>query len=683
MLLTMNDLELANFGEPNNTSDDQKTTYNKQVPKVEEVKCHLKILKAFQVLNDQVVLDHELGEKSWSVFIANATRRFIIFASSLKESFGNDLSAKLMNRIVPPLDICLIWYSSCLNPGHFYDNFARLKFPAFLEMPFPVKSIAQAIDDVTFNFEPSSSEKEQYLQLISPYYFEEPKHYTAYQNHIKNEVNIRCPICLELLAKDIPLLNQYDFGFLKDSFQLVFNLDNCKCPFSKTINHEELAKRKLFRDLQSGELCGFYKGILDSNLSQAELKSAKQQTIQEITMAIEESGIPLLDLSFDKLLNISRKKSMKYTVMSTLKKKTTLQQHIQDLVESIIKTYSKMKLLYLTISKSIPEDDFDLNFIKCSLNLQPYIKKMNQINWLHSPFLEEILSESCIRYSRWFQLAINVGILPNSRKMLTPTLDIDLIWRTDNLLSCSTFEDNGYNILLDAFDEPEHVELDIALTETALRYKQKYQEEYQLCFCNLCVSVRNQQIQKYESWVEQSKSKDSVIRAPPVYQNNGKDAPPDYGNSTKADLPPDYGNAKIPTSTSSSYSSSSECEILTEVGESKSTTQLESLPGYVKALAQPSPPDYGNIAPLTELPDYDRESSQRELPPNYTANALFAVSETFPYYCTNPSSTLATSGASEDNVIGACVCRGDRGCGGGKSVRTAKPMIGASVYSSK
>lgn len=103
----MDEVKLASFGEPINYSssqirlDDQyinqKNISNKQYPTVEEVRCHLKILKAFQLLNDQVVLDHELGEKSWTIFIANASKRFIIFVSSLKESFGNQYCERLDN----------------------------------------------------------------------------------------------------------------------------------------------------------------------------------------------------------------------------------------------------------------------------------------------------------------------------------------------------------------------------------------------------------------------------------------------------------------------------------------------------------------------------------------------------------------------------------------------------------
>lgn len=668
----------------NHHNIDSRILLPKIHPKVEDVVHHLIILKAFQVLKELVISGHELGDSIWTIYVANATRRFIMFVSSLKESFGDDLTPISMEKMIPPLDICLIWYSACLNPSTFYDNFVRFQFLSFLQTPFPLKSISKAINTTTFKYEPSTTQKDLYLHLISPYFFDEPNrlHYTVYKNHIKNQVNIRCPICTEILVKDVVLINEEKWGFLNDGFKITSNLNNCKCNFNNTINHEELAKRKLYKDLQSGEICGVYKSILDSNLSQTQLNAAKQNAKNEIILAIEESGKRLLDLSFDQLLAILRKRSMKYIVMNTLKKKDTFQQHIQELVETIIKTYSEMKLIYLTNTKSLPEDDLDLNFVDCALNLNDFNKKMNQLNWLQSPFLKEILSESCIRYGRWIEIATNfidpnkIGNLTNSKKMLTPTLDIDLIWRTNLLISYSSSQIlfKGYNVFLDTCEDPEQVELDIVLTETALRYKQKYRQDYQLCFCNLCVSVRNRKIEKYESWVEQSKSKDSVIRAPPVYQNStNKDSPPDYGNSTKSDLPPDYGNSKS--------ASSSETELIIDI--EIDTIQVETLPDYDKSLAQTSPPDYGNITSGSELPDYERDSTQRELPPNYTANPLFTISETFPYYCTNPTSTLTTIEANEDNVIGACLCRGDRGCGGGKSVRTAKLLVGASVYSSK
>lgn len=509
-----------------------------------------------------------------------------------------------------------------------------------------------------------------------------------------DKTTIYCPLCEQALISDIPFLNEYKFGLLNDDFSVMVN--SCECTFKSKITHDELAKRKLYRDLKTGQLSGLSKGILLSKLFSVDRIQAKSKIHKEVQLAIDESGESWETISLSKLLDLVNKRSMKFFVLKTLKKSSKIEQPIDGLTEAIINSYSKMKLLY----SPLDHIQLDLNIIEQIKELGVFNKKMKQLNWTKSPFLENICQDSINRYSKWCLMTTEESNSKGKNKISTPTLDIDLIWRTCNLLGFQNVLVNKHNFefLVQPY-EPEQAELDIALTETSLRFKQRFLEEYELCFCNLCVAARHGKISKYETWAERNKE---VIRVPPVY----KDLPPDYGNSTLTDLPPGYGkeiDAEEPKETieigelslqkkhgdaenqetylnehyhdekiyNGNKAEEDDGQLIDEQGKNdgehanddnsdNDTQESELPPGYVNS-GLASPPEYHNP-----------EQDHKELPPDYTANAMFAMSETYPYYCTTSNNM---SRSDDDAVIGACYCRGDRGCGGGKSVRSARIIV--------
>jgi hypothetical protein len=654
-----------------------------RLPYIEEVICHLKLLRAFQALKDEVVNEKSIDvDRSWNEFLVNASRRFIAFVCSLKLRIKTQENHKILVSLsyLPPLDVCLVWYSILMSPGDFYDTFKRLS-ERFMKVPFPLTAIAEAIDNKNFVYQPSFARIQQYLDLVSLYTYNEPINdvYFLSKPNISLSVSIRCPLCDEILVENVKLFTDSDSGFLDNGFTIKKSESSeCTCKIGSTITHSELVKQKFLRDLQSGHLCGLFKAILKTNYQPVDIVSVEEQLCQKISDNIQ--GIDIEELSFAELRDVLNRECMKYVVMNTLKKKAHHKENFEDLISVIMDTYSEMRLIYLTMPKSSVDDSFYIDFLDHVLAQSNFLRKTNQLDWLHSPFVKEILRESCRRYSNWLKLGTSCQKLADTtlgsrdRKILVPTLDIDLIWRSHNLAFYSylsgTIEGSG--TLIDVIEKPEQAELDITFTETGLRYKQKYNEEYSICFCNLCVSVRSKVIPKYESWAEGNKSSTIVINDPPEYPK--QDSPPDYGNSTKLDLPPGYGKSSDESSDSGTKYQTEYTETDSEYREDLShKDQPEILPDY-RSRSQVTtslafPPEYLNVAESDGPPDYDKELRQQELPPNYTAVPLFAISESYPYYCANESGVPKMS---DSIIIGGCSCRGDRGCGGGKSVRYGK-----------
>ena len=69
---------------------------------------------------------------------------------------------------------------------------------------------------------------------------------------------------------------------------------------------------------------------------------------------------------------------------------------------------------------------FAFNLGESLMQQIPFFEQSQQLDWLHSPELNKILSHSLQKYDRFFQM------LRNSKGNV-PTVDVDLVWHTDQL----------------------------------------------------------------------------------------------------------------------------------------------------------------------------------------------------------------------------------------------------------
>lgn len=110
---------------------------NARYPTLPETISHLKLLKAFGELKTTIVgtrdLDSRESTKKWQAFVTNASRRFILFMTALKKSLDRltvalddeselysraiDATAiQLLDNLLPPLDVVMVWHAFLLNP---------------------------------------------------------------------------------------------------------------------------------------------------------------------------------------------------------------------------------------------------------------------------------------------------------------------------------------------------------------------------------------------------------------------------------------------------------------------------------------------------------------------------------------------------------------------------------------
>lgn len=133
----------------------------------------------------------------------------------------------------------------------------------------------------------------------------------------------------------------------------------------------------------------------------------------------------------------------------------------------------------------------------CVIRQERFVVKMNEVDWLHSPTIKESLVESRLRYSRFFILASDL-----LGGMLVPTMDIDLIWHTHQLSMAYYFQDyldSPRNCVVDHDDKVDLVRLNNNFESTSKVYRDKFGEEYSICYCPYCVQVRSNSRNKLRS----------------------------------------------------------------------------------------------------------------------------------------------------------------------------------------
>ena len=88
----------------------------------------------------------------------------------------------------------------------------------------------------------------------------------------------------------------------------------------------------------------------------------------------------------------------------------------------LLRNYLQFNLIYFTFVGLSGEIWW------CVLRQERFVEKMNTtLNWLHSPFIYQTLSES-LTVCKFFHMLTSSDL----KRMLVPTLDIDLMWHTIN-----------------------------------------------------------------------------------------------------------------------------------------------------------------------------------------------------------------------------------------------------------
>lgn len=472
--------------------DFKVTNAAKYLPNEIETIAHLKLIRAFSVMKKRVIgsADSNNAANLWRVFVTRAVRRFIVFVTAIKKTvviqgkaydepsmfnLANTKNSQLVatiNQLLPPLDVIMVWHAFLLNSKSFYDTFVRCNLLDFANVPLPLHNIVACIDDFSFEFKVSQQFKRNYLDLI--------KKYTSYSLDLQydiNEINlygdeklfIYCPNCYEKLSEGISWINNENTGFSNSDLNATninFALSSeCYCTSFPIIAHEELRKLQLFADAtKAGTLQGVYKhfskvisapGLVDRDPLNLSIEMALR--IQEIWEDHKFEDLP----------------TMVKSIISQLK---------NPLTGVLLMEYLNNQTISMTVPGGI-EIGYDL--VAAVMQQERFINRMNNINWLQSPFIKQISTDSCSRYANFFTMLSDPRL---NQGILIPTLDIDLVWRTHRLHLSGYFFDCRSSACHSIIDDSLHEgRLDNSFKTTADAYQSRFGESYNVCYCQQCL----------------------------------------------------------------------------------------------------------------------------------------------------------------------------------------------------
>lgn len=460
---------MGSFEKILDTASDSSTSlsHEGEIPDLSDVIMHLKLLQSFRKLKDLVTVgvDNSVSrDKLWQCYLTIAVRRFTIFVSALNLSFHDRQSlADFVDSVLPPIDIILVWHSFLLNPKSFYDNFKTNDFTAFSKYMFPLDKITHEISNEDFVYSPSIEIIDDFTLFIEDFFIKssirERFNYNSYQPFDPSAIDlvILCPNCHKKLPK-CDLTNSDSTGFADALFQLKFKC----CQFNSLVTHDELRRRKLYTDcLKVSKIPSVIKHYSrEINKPWAGVSAeAIDSNIKDQTLASYYNGLNILDFS-----------NSKY--------------HYSDLL--VLRDYLELNPIYMTIPTRIAFPIHE-DLVTCIKRQEVFIDKMVELNWLMSPCIKETVLESIQRYIRFFSL------IKDSNHGVVPTLDIDLIWHTHQLFQNKYFKyyRKISGSIVDHNDKIEVNRLDTSFAKTCKLYKEKFKQDYSICFCWYCTVNRS------------------------------------------------------------------------------------------------------------------------------------------------------------------------------------------------
>lgn len=464
-------------------------------PSVAELLSHLKLLKAFEVMKARVLASSQgAPEDVWRTYLNNACRRYVMFVSSMlavhqQPSTFNEFSLidralvvdprfiKQYDAFLPPLDVVYVWYSFMQNPGRYYDTFVNTWIMAFAYFPLPLKRLARAIDDFTYEYHPTVEERNRYYKFMGRL-TEDPKDlvYDVYEISVFDlTVSLKCPYCRQTLATNVPLTNRKKTGFSDPGFSHA-KPDNsrCRCPYT-TITHDELRKWQLFWGLtHPSPIKGIFKYY-------TEVFHASKDSLlidDQIKLVAKQSGV----LEIDKFTQLSPNQVIS-RMIGCAKTQGNLQ--LAERIHKVLLAYAKAHLVYLTADKCISEIMVDL--VKMCYEVEPFINRMNSLNWLHLRYYKHIMADARKRYTSFVALAKKSGGF-----VLAPTVDIDLFWRTHQITGYFylLLSINPLTFIFDVMEDVTEKDIPNVFEGTASLYERFSRHDYTLCYCEHCCAGR-------------------------------------------------------------------------------------------------------------------------------------------------------------------------------------------------
>ncbi|KAF9055637.1 hypothetical protein BJ165DRAFT_433608 [Panaeolus papilionaceus] len=424
-----------------------------------EVKSHLALLHAFHELRTVVQAEEhpfrgpgvpQDAERRWGWFVALAVERFHKWCQSLVRGLDSSHS---WSTIMPPIDVIMVWHAYMLNPKWYGEDGLRGTTKALRELD---GHFAKALHSTLHEYLAAlpSPTRVAFWEMRTSL----PFHYaSAMTSMIRTE--IKCPLCLGIISVDY--MKQDGTGYLQEGFR-------ASCPNGCGIGHitkEKLGVRRFADDLSDplAVIAGTdfqapsHKDRFFSNAAQVRVLEAAQIEIPCTIVAQEAAAVSLMKWANFKL---------------------------EKLGGAMVFTGPDRRCGRI-LSAYRDDRPYSLDLAGAVLRQASFVKKMYDLGWTQQGVFEGLGNEVVLQHAvaRYHGFLDLLSSSPTS--FYVPTLDIDLVWHTHQLL-CVRYEKDTVCYIgrfIDHDDKVEGLRLSNSFDITCKAWKDRFKVPYTHCGC--------------------------------------------------------------------------------------------------------------------------------------------------------------------------------------------------------
>ena len=381
----------------------------------------------------------------------------------------------------------MVWHAYMLNPRDFLEDCLRTRKMSFWATGMPWKEINACIDNVTLDYDPGETVKAAFT--ISTGF--------PWDNLDGPECKISsCPRCHSLVQLSWTDSKPYTIDSVEAPFQFHKGYADtgfsayCVCGWNFT--HESLCVNKFHEDVRR---------LLDHGVPMP-------------GTLLTRHGLPLEPGSSDRAKTVFPNDLIRTFIHEKILKECHPNNYLHGSLIGIRKILERSFRPPVTICrrKAFPDERFSLrqmmsrywtnsspfalDLVGAVIRQGTFIRKMDELNWLHSPALDSTMTRLIQKYKIFLTI-----IAQNPRETAVPTLDVDLAWHTHQLSPQRYYHYSTW-ITKNHSSEPRFINHDDKVPETKLSLSfewtsKQYQKVtdgqiYSECTCWYCEAVREQ-----------------------------------------------------------------------------------------------------------------------------------------------------------------------------------------------
>ncbi|KAK0230085.1 hypothetical protein IW262DRAFT_1261796 [Armillaria fumosa] len=455
---------------------------------ISQLKGHLCLLKYFASLKKAVErIDCSIykdapkdRERRWSWFIGLAVERFERWCKELTSADEADFADKCL----PPVDVIMVWHAYLLNPARYSEDSRRNEH---------IKVLAGAGDwfkDLvhrvcyTIDSPPSETRVQTWLQKTHV-------PYDPFESAIVlTNREIACPQCLT--KTNVRLMDFNATGYFQPHFKTT-------CPgCGLTITKEKLGLHKLVKDLAgTNNVLACVLDVTSSgtlHTSSSIENSFRAKVIKTRILEIIPPAVPKGNTKLEEEWVVKIQKEMDYSM-----------QKLQHAIGHRIEAYGE-KVLFRIMSVYTDDRIFSLDLTGAVLRQGAFVDKMRKLGWTEPDFFSSSEDEMALKHCAARYHAFLDLISSSPACFFVPTLDIDLVWHTHQLMARRYSRDCLKHVgrFIDHDDKVAEDKLSNAFDITCRAWQDRFGISYTHCGCPLPGDTIGQRLRRLISVYKQS-----------------------------------------------------------------------------------------------------------------------------------------------------------------------------------